>query len=509
MIEEKSVNSDTPEITQTETSDNKKSDLKVSPFKTYVEEIINSSQHLSKRHVHPRMQKMFEMGGMNAVFTRADGQYLWDSDGNRFLDLLSGGGVFILGRNNKSINEAIRSTLELDIPNLSIVNASILGGALAEQLLELAGPSFSKVLFGNSGTESTDLCARFARVVTRRRRFLYMEGGFHGRTYAAASLCGWDEMKEGMQPFMPTTTPIQPNNIAQLKRELSMGDVAAVFVEPIQGMTGTVMTPDYLREMENLCARYGTLMVADEVQTGLGRGGSWFRTVEYGVRPSMITVSKILSGGQVPVSAVLLSQEVYDTVYAKFQSGPNYFSTFAENNLAMTAGLATLKELKRINAPKCAREISAKLRAGVEEIGTRYDVIDHVRGDGLMLAIYFRDSESLGLKIQQQIMGFADKASFGAAVNVDLYKNHRIIVQVPGPGTNAIKILPPAILTDEDINYFLGALEDTIASFYDARTGPIASISKGFFASAAKSIKKVIPEGMLPAALAEKTEKKN
>ena len=475
----------------------------MSDFKKEVEEYLTSSTHLTKRHIHPRLMSMFEAGGMSAVFTSAEGQYLYDSEGNRFLDFLGGGGVMMLGRNHPRVNGALKDVLEMQLPNLCVVNASALGGVLAGKLLELAGPHFTKVLYANSGTEASEICIRFSRYCTKRRRYLYLEGSFHGRTYGAISLCGWEQMKEDQAPMMPICTPLKPNDIHQLRRELAKGDVAAVFYEPIQGMTCRELDPGYLREMEILCERYGTVMVADEVQTGLGRTGSWFRSTEMGVRPGMMTVSKILSGGQSPVSAVLMSEDVYERVYSKFTSGPIYFSTFAQNNLAMAAGIATVDALKELEAPQRAARLGKMLRDGIEDIATRYDVIDHVRGDGLMIAIYFRDSDDTALKVQQKVMGAADPGAFGAAVNVDLYSRHRIIVQIPGPGVNAIKILPPVVISEEDVEYFLGALEDTLASFYDATSGPIVSLGRGFLKSAAKNLKNKVPKALLPYGMAE------
>ncbi len=240
-------------------------------MKQVIAEHIASSDHLAKKHVHPRLMKMFQVGGMGTVFTRAEGPYLFDAEGNRWLDMLAGGGVMFIGRNHPTVRKAILDTVDTDTPNLCVVNASVLGGLVAGRLLDLAGGGFGKVVFANSGTEATDVAVRFARYATRRRRFLYLEGSFHGRSYAAVSLCGWKEMQDGSEPLMPVTTPIRPNDIEQLRRELSYGDVAGFILEPVQGMTCTVLTPQYLQAARELCTKHGTYLIADEVQTGLGR----------------------------------------------------------------------------------------------------------------------------------------------------------------------------------------------------------------------------------------------
>jgi acetylornithine/succinyldiaminopimelate/putrescine aminotransferase/choline dehydrogenase-like flavoprotein len=469
-----------------------------------LEEQLTDSVEMSKKYGHPRMVRMFEIGGINTRFLRAEGQYLFDAEDMPYLDLCSGGGVFIIGRNHPVVNAALKGVLEQDLPNLTVVNPSILSGLLAKELLEVTGPGYSKVLFSNSGTESTDLALRFARFITRRRRFVYLHGAFHGRTYAASSVCGFEAMREGMEPLMPTCTPIHGGDLGQLRRELSRGDVAAFIFEPVQGMTLDVMDAGYMREAEALCRRYGTVMIADEVQCGLARAGEWFVSTAAGARPDIITLAKGLSGGQMPVSATIMSDEIYAKTFAGFQSGYSYFSTFAENNLAMAAGLATVRVTRDLDAPARGRELGAKFREGVEALAQQYDIIDRVAGQGLMQAVYFRDSGKWALKLQQKLLGAVDSASIAAAVNVDLHTKHQVIVQIPGPGVNAIKILPPAICSDEDVYVFLAGLEETLKSYYET-IGPVGSLVGGFAKDVVNRVQQA-RERLLPAdhdALAE------
>ncbi len=473
-----------------------------------IQERLSSGDYLDQKHVHPRLMKMLQMGGMNTPFVKAEGHYLFDAEDNRYLDLLSGGGVYVFGRNHPKVNAALKEVVELDLPNLCVVNASILGGLLAERILKLAGDGFSKVQYANSGAEANEVAIRFARFVTRRRRFLHLEGAFHGRSYGAISLCGFNEMKEGMDPRMPICTSVRPNDIAALRRELSKGDVAAFFFEACQGMTLDVLDHSYLREAAALCKEYGTLLVADEVQTAFGRlGEEWFAFQAAGIQPDMVSLSKVLSGGQVPVAAVLVGDNVYDSVFASFQSGPMYFSTFGENNLAMAAGLATLEVLEELDAVKTAATVSAKIRSGLQDLATKYDVIDRVAGKGMMIGVYFKQTDSSTLlKAQQAVMGAVDEASFGAAMNVRLFAEHRIIVQIPGPGLNAIKILPPITLTDSDIQYFLDSFEASVKGMYGAATGPVVSLGKAAVKDAVKSAAKAETGSRKGSAKSAKTE---
>lgn len=467
----------------------------MSDFKDKLQEYIHSSAHLSKRHVHPKLLKMFEVAGMTAVFDRGQGQYLWDTNGDRFLDFLSGGGVYFMGRNQPEINEMLRDILDLELPNLTIVNASLLGGLLAEKLLAMAGPHYGKAILANTGTETAEVGIRFARYVTRRRRFLYLDGAFHGRTYGAISMCGSAALREGQEPLMPTCTPLPPNDIRALKRELRYGDVAAFFFEPVQGMTCLPMDPDYLREAEALCKEYGTLFVADEVQSGLGRTGHWFYTSGHGIRPDMLSVSKTLSGGQVPVSAVLVSEEIYQKVYEKFQSGPFYFSTFAENNLAMAAGIATLEFLEKHDAANEAARVGKRIVDGVNALKERYDCIDRIQGAGLMLSIYFKDSVKPRLAVEQKLLNTGDASAFAAAVNVDMYRKHKILVQIPGVGVNAIKILPPFCTTDADVTYFLNALDEVLGTYYTG-VGPAIGLGRTALGATLGQASSLIPSAL-------------
>ena len=448
-------------------------------IKGLLDEHLSSSDHLSKKHIHPRLSKMFDLAGLNVAFTKASGSYLYAQNGQRYLDLLSGGGVHFIGRKHPEVTGAIAEVNGRDLPNLCVVNASILGGILAGQLLDMAGPGFTKVQYSNSGAEANEVAIRFSRFCTRKRRFLHMQGAFHGRTYGAISLCGFHQMNEGMDPKLPTCTMITPNDLQELRYELEKGDVAGVFYEYCQGMTLTVMEKEYLREMRRLCTEYGAMMIGDEVQTGFARlGGDWFAFQKAGVIPDMVTLSKALSGGEVPVAATLIGEKVYETVFSDFKSGPIYFSTFAENNIAMAAGLATIKVLRDIDARNTAERLSKKIRDGLDAIKSRYDVIERVAGEGLMVGVYFRPSESRTiLKLQQKLLANADPGVFGASVNVEMMAKHRVITQIPGPELNAIKILPPVNLDDTGVTEFLEAFDATMAKMYTGG-GPALPLGK-------------------------------
>lgn len=469
-------------------------------MKNTYEESLHSSVHLAKKNIHPKLSTMLEMGGMGTVFARGQGAYLYNLEGERYLDLLSGGGIHFAGRNVPRVNEALRDIVSDDLANICTVNASVLGGLVGERLKGLIGWSKAKVFFANSGSEATDVALRFVRYATRRRRFLYLKHAFHGRTWGAISVNGWASMKEGMDPLVPTATQIPANDLGVLRRELSRGDVAGFIFEPVQGMSLVDLDPGYLREAERLCKQFGTYMIADEIQTGLGRCGAWFLSREWGINPDIITISKTLSGGQVPVSCCVVNNALYERVFDTFKGAVFYYSTFAENNLAMAASLATLDHLEELDAPRRARELSRLFRDRLAELSDKHDVIDRIAGKGLMIGVYFKDSDTLRMRIQQKVMRTADPASFSAAVNVDMYTKRKVIVQVPGPTLDAIKILPPVCTTEADVDWFATALDETLTSFY--KTSPVVSMG----VSGAKSTLRSVRDKVAPRSAQKKTQ---
>jgi acetylornithine/succinyldiaminopimelate/putrescine aminotransferase len=328
------------------------------------------------------------------------------------------------------------------------------------------------VIYANSGTESTDVMIRFSRFVTKRRRFLYLEGGFHGRSFGAISVCGFPELREGQDPFMPECTAVKPNDLRALRRELKQGDVAGFIIEPVQRLTGLALDRGYMREAEILCRQAGVLLLADESHSGLGRTGHWFRTTGLGIRPDMMSVSSVLSGGAVPVAAVMMTDKVYNDVYTSLTSGPIYFSTFAENNMAMAAAMTTLEVLDELEAPTLAAQRSEQLRTRLTEIAEKFDVIDHLGGAGLMLSIPFGDS----IALSEAGIDVPDSQAFAAAIANELYSKHRVAMQLAGPNTNALIALPPVTITDDEMVWFTNAVESVLTELYAGQGGVPATI---------------------------------
>jgi ornithine--oxo-acid transaminase len=418
---------------------------------------------LHSQFMNPQLVKVLTTLGFDRNYVGADGSYLIDDQGRRYLDFLSGFGVFALGRGHPVIKDALHQALDADLPNLIQLDCALLPGLLAKALVERAPANIERVFFTNSGAESVETAIKFARCTTKRDRILYCDHGFHGLTNGALSLNGGKEFRDGFGPLLPGCDPIPFGDIEALRRELRRGDVAALVVEPIQGK-GVYMASDaYWTEAQSLCRSHGTLLVIDEVQTGMGRTGRFFCFEHWGLQPDIITLSKALSGGYVPVGAVLTTTKVFDGVYSSMDRAVVHSSTFSKNQLAMVAGLATLQVIEDEDIVARAAASGARFMAALQPLVDKYELLHEVRGMGLMIGLVFDAPGSLGSRARFRMIELARKGMFSQLIVVPLFQRHRILTQVAADNVNIIKLLPPLIIGDEEINAFVTALDDVLA----------------------------------------------
>ena len=303
--------------------------------------------------------------------------------------MLSGFGVFAIGRNHPTVINALKETLTLELPNLVQLDVSILSGLLAKEILKTTPNNIDKMFFCNSGTEAVEAAIKFARYSTKREKIVFCEHGYHGLTMGALSLNGEEIFREGFGPLLPGCSPIPFNDLEALEKALSNKDVAAFIVEPIQGKGVNVPDDNYLPEVERLCKKYGTLFVADEVQTGLGRTGKFWAIDHWNVKPDMICMAKALSGGFVPVGAVAMTHKIMDSVFNRMDRAVVHGSTFGKNNLAMAAGLATLHIMEEEKLVENSLKIGTDIINSLNALSGKYEFLKEARGKGMMIAIEF------------------------------------------------------------------------------------------------------------------------
>ncbi|KDN85984.1 aspartate aminotransferase family protein [Kitasatospora cheerisanensis] len=416
---------------------------------------------LHARYLNPQLPRMLHTIGFDRYYERAKGPYFYDAEGNEYLDMLAGFGIFALGRHHPVVRAAVQQAMDLETADLTRFDCSPLPGLLAEQLIAHA-PGLDRVFFGNSGTEAVETALKFARFATGRRRVLYCDHAFHGLTTGSLSVNGENGFRKGFDPLLPDTA-IPLGDLDALKRELRKGDVAALIVEPIQGKGVLAPPPGWLAAAQQLLHAHKALLICDEVQTGIGRTGSFFAfQAEEGVQPDLVCAAKALSGGYVPIGATLGKSWIFEKVYSSMDRVLVHSASFGSNAQAMAAGLATLHVMRQEGVVENAAKVGDLLRTRLAALTDRYELLAEVRGRGLMIGIEFGRPKSLKLRTGWTALQAARKGLFAQMVVVPLLQRHRILTQVSGDHLEVIKLIPPLIVTERDADRFVDAFTEVM-----------------------------------------------
>jgi acetylornithine/succinyldiaminopimelate/putrescine aminotransferase len=417
---------------------------------------------LAARHLDPSLVDVLRILGFDREYVSARGSYLYDADGRAYLDFHSGEGFASLGHNHPDVRDVLRATLAADLVDGVQLHYSALAGMLAEALSQRLPPALDAVFFASTGAEAVDSAMKFARAATRRPRLISCDSSFHGVTLGPLSLVGDEFFKEGFGPLLPGCERVPFGDLERLEAELRAKDVAAFIVEPIQGRMVTLPPAGYLQAAQELCRRYGTLFVVDEIQTGLGRTGKWFALEHWGLEPDVVLVGKALSGGYMPVAAMVTSREIYQKAVGTLDRCYVHQSTYGRNRLSMAAGLATLRIIERDGLVEHAARIGAVLVDGLAELQQRYEMIAEVRGNGLMIGIELRAPSSRGARLSWRLIHLASEGLFPQLIVIPLHRDHGVITMAAGKN-DVIKLLPPLTLSEEEARSFLVAFDTVLA----------------------------------------------
>ena len=381
---------------------------------------------------------MDNYGTPRLPLVRGAGATLWDADGRAYTDFVGGIAVNALGHAHPAIVEAVsRQIAQLGhVSNLFVAEPPV---ALAERLLQLSGRS-GRVYFSNSGAEANEAAFKIGRR-TGRTHMVATAGGFHGRTMGALALTGQPPKQEPFRPLPGDVAHVPFGDVDALRAAVTER-TALVILEPIQGENGVVVPPEgYLEAAREITRATGTLLVLDEVQTGIGRTGHWFSHQAQGIEPDVVTLAKGLGGG-LPIGATIAFGEAADLL-----TPGQHGTTFGGNPVACAAALAVLDTIASEGLLERVKQVGERLRGGIEAIG--HPLVDHVRGAGLLLGIVL--TEPLAPQVQQ----VAQDAGF--------------LVNAAVPGT--VRLAPPLILGDDEAEALLGALPgilDAVARRTDA-----------------------------------------
>jgi acetylornithine/succinyldiaminopimelate/putrescine aminotransferase len=417
---------------------------------------------LAARHLDSSLVDVLRILGFDKEYVSARGSYLYDATGRAYLDFHTGEGFASLGHNNPDVGEVLQAVLGAGLLDGVQIHYSPLAGMLAEELSLRLPRGLDAVFFTSSGAEAVDSAMKFARAATGRPRFVSCESGFHGVTLGPLSLVGDGFLKEGFGPLLPGCELVPFGDLKRLEAALRSEDVAAFVVEPIQGRMVTLPPAGYLRAAQDLCRRYGTLFVLDEVQTGLGRTAKWFALEHWGLEPDFVLVGKALSGGYAPVAAMVTSREVYDEAVGTLERSYVHQSTFGRNRLSMAAGLAAVRIIERDCLIDHAERIGTLLLDGLLELQQRYEIIKEVRGSGLMLGIELSAPKSRVARMSWRLMQMASAGLFPQLVVIPLHRDHGVITMAAGKN-DVIKLLPPLTVSEDEVCSFLESLDAVLA----------------------------------------------
>jgi acetylornithine/succinyldiaminopimelate/putrescine aminotransferase len=448
-------------------------------LKALVTARLGENYKLHEQHLNSTLVRVQRIIGFDHVYARAQGAYLYDLDERDYLDFLSGYSVFNIGRNHPAVKSALRDVLEMDLPNMVQMDCSLLSGLLAEALLKKTPPHLDAVFFCNSGAESVEGAIKFARAATGRTGLVSLEKAFHGLSNGALSVMGDQSFREGFGPLLENCTRIKMGDLAALETLLAKRDIAALLIEPVQGKGVYSPAGDFYQQAQRLCRAHGTLLICDEVQTGLGRTGRWWGFEHWGLEPDIITVAKSLSGGYVPVAAVITRRAIYQKTFSRLDRCVVHSSTFGRNNLAMAAGLATLQVLDDEHLIDRAREQGTELMRRLDALKEKHSLIKEVRGLGLMIAIEFHEPRELALKMGWKLLHKVEHELFAQMLVTSLFQKHRILTQIAGHAMDVLKILPPLIIGEREIDRFVTAL-DAVLTECRSFPGPIWDLGSNF-----------------------------
>lgn len=431
------------------------------------------SQSIYEKYINPVLIKLTQDSNLLKTFVRGEGVYLYDSSGERYLDFVAGFGSMNHGHNHPKIVASIQSALTSQAPGFIPSSVNPYTARLAEELITIAPDSLEMVFFTNSGAESVEAALKLARLVTGRPGFLACEKSYHGKTLGALSVTMNPKYQSPFQPLIPTIQSVDYNDLESLSNALKSKQFAAFIIEPIQGEGGmNVADQNYLKSAEELCRTTGTILIVDEVQTGFGRTGKMFAVEHENVQPDIMTLAKSLSGGLIPIGAMLTRRDLWMKAYGTFQSFTLHTSTFSGGSLACAAGSSAIRVLLEEDLIENARVQGDRLRNGLLDIARRTDRIKDVRGAGLMLGLELNPLSDIMRKHNREtnsgssmmIPGYDSMISSFPTVYLSaiLLENYRIYTQTARSNPNVLRIQPPLLIREDEVDYFLNAVESIL-----------------------------------------------
>ncbi len=391
-----------------------------------------------QKFVNPTQVALLKVGGFDHIEHKAEGVRITDLEGNIYIDCLGGYGVFSLGHRHPKVVEAVKKQLDL----IPMASKTFLNKPLADlcaKLAEISPGGLQYSFISNSGAEAAEAALKIARMATGKTDFIATVGAYHGKTMGALAITGREVYRKPFEPMLPGGSFVPFDDAPAIEAAIT-DKTAAVILEPVQGEGGIIVpSPDYFPRVREICDKHHILLIADEVQTGLGRTGKMFAVNHWDVKPDMMTLAKSLGGGVMPIGATLATAEIWGKV---FHENPFiHTSTFGGGELACAAALAALEVIYEEGLPAKAAENGAYFLHGLQAIAEKHPkILKEARGLGLMLGVEFTDSD-----IGKLVIGTMVHRGVVAAYTLNNPK--------------VIRFEPPLVITREEIDTVLGVFE--------------------------------------------------
>ncbi len=416
------------------------------------------------RHVNPAFVRLLGVYGYGRLFVRARDVWVWDSTERQYLDFLAGFGAVNIGHNHPRLRQCLHAFLDTEALNLCHVGPSAHAADLAEKLAGLAGP-LQVCLFSSSGAEAVEAGLKLARAATGRAGFLYCRGGFHGTNLGSLSVMGPTRLRRPFEPLLAGCTAIPFGDLDRLRQELAGKRYAAFLVEPILGEGGVVLPPPgYLAEACDLCRRHGTLLVLDEVQTGLGRTGRLFACQGEGITPDVLVLGKSLGGSLAAISATLTTAELHHRAYGSMGRFDLHSSTFGGNALACAAALETLNIIEDEGLTARSRERGGQLLASLQKRLAGHPLVRQVRGAGLLVGVELGPTDDLLGRVAPWLVEQVARGVLGQWLALRLLEAG-VIVQPASQCWNVLRLEPPLTVQPAQVEQVVETLGNILDEY--------------------------------------------
>jgi putrescine aminotransferase len=422
------------------------------------------------RHVNPTFVRMLDVLGFGRVFRRAEDVWLWDEQDRRYLDALAGFGAVNIGHNHPRLIRRLQTLLAEGAPGLVHTGPAVEAAELAQTLAARLGPGLEISLFTTSGAEAVDAALKLAHAATGRPGVVYCRGGFHGLTLGTLGVMGASRLRTPFERRLPQATAVDFGDLPGLEAALASRRVAAFVVEPIQAEGGVVLPPHgYLAAAHALCRQRGTLLVLDEVQTGIGRTGALCAHTAEGVVPDVLVLAKALGGGVAPVGVAVTSADLHHAAYGALDRFDLHGSTFAGYALGCVAARETLAILDDESLAANAAARGAQLMDALRRVLGRHPLVRDVRGRGLLVGIELGLPATVLARLVAGSLRRRLAGIFGQWAALKMLERS-VVCQPASLHWNVLRLEPPLTIRAPEVEQLATAVATVLDEYHDART---------------------------------------